>query len=162
MVGRAGLEPACFYVVGLRPTAIAAMPPADIEYLYCWGLGSDTCDIGACIVGAWIRILAILAPVSGYFGPLTTRLPRSRQAVVGFLVSRRVRPASSFLAVRPLFLSLYCTPNCFPAPCSGILLCYSGSLNYDGNIAFLIVPFLFLLPVSFFSESFGSFCLLLT
>ena len=30
MVGRAGLEPACLYVMGLRPTAIAAMPPADI------------------------------------------------------------------------------------------------------------------------------------
>ncbi len=29
MVGRAGLEPARFSVVGLRPTAIAAMPPAD-------------------------------------------------------------------------------------------------------------------------------------
>ena len=28
VVGRAGLEPACFRVVGLRPTAIAAMPPA--------------------------------------------------------------------------------------------------------------------------------------
>ena len=29
MVSRAGLEPARFSVVGLRPTAIAAMPPAD-------------------------------------------------------------------------------------------------------------------------------------
>ena len=35
MVGRAGLEPACFYVMGLQPTAIAAMPPADMWSEWC-------------------------------------------------------------------------------------------------------------------------------